>query len=105
MPFQNKTFFFFDVFINIILIIFQDLAKLLQHDALVVITMMLFASRKDLQLPEIDNPLAALHCFLESFSEIDWNSFHVTVLGIVPSTNETSDVIQRVSTSPLQLTL
>ena len=75
-----------------------DLSKLLQHDALVVITMMLIASRKDVQQLEIDNPLAALHCFLETFSEMDWNSFHVTALGIVPVTSDTADLNPKVRT-------
>lgn len=47
--------------------------------------MMMFATRNIAQENDIDNPVAALTCFLEIFSEMDWNSFHVTATEILPN--------------------
>ena len=59
--------------------IIQDLSSLFRHDALVVMTIMVFCKSKS-----IDNPLNALLRFLEIFSLMDWNSSAVSCLGICP---------------------
>eukprot|EP01037_Dinobryon_pediforme_P019501 gene19501-19929_t len=53
-----------------------DISDLFGHNALTVMVMMMFATRNIAQENDIDNPVAALTCFLEIFSEMDWNSFH-----------------------------
>lgn len=49
---------------------------------------MIFATRSPAQQAEIDNPLAALICFLEIFSEMNWNAYHVTASAILSNTPE-----------------
>lgn len=69
------------------LFFFVDLSELFGHDSLVVMTMMLFATRDLSKGMEIDNPVAALTCFLEIFSEMEWNSYHVTATSIESNQN------------------
>jgi len=80
--FESKRFCYF------------DLSELFRHDSIVVITMMIFATRSLHQQPEIDNPFAALIYFLEIFSTLNWNICHVTATSIVPN-NKSREAVSR----------
>lgn len=57
-----------------------DLSELFQHNALVVMTMMIFAD----SMAEIDHPLTALNVFLDTFAKMNWATSQVTATGITP---------------------
>ena len=69
-----------------------DLSELFQHDSLAVMTMMTFA----VSTTEIDNPLTALCCFLDTFSKMNWATSLVTATGILPKKSN-SNVLESIS--------
>lgn len=69
-----------------------DLSTLFRHDALVVMTMMIFATAGDFDSQSIENPLMTLIRFLEIFASMDWSNSMVSPIEIEPKESLREDV-------------
>jgi len=60
-----------------------DLSTIFSHDAMLVMTLCVFTSNRQLHRP-VDSPLRALRYFLEIMADVNWRNEQVTACGIEP---------------------